>query len=215
MQKVNCKMQNEDPEYRRDFTKQIQTKGVSMKKFLASALMIAFVGGAFAMEGHENHKAGMSCGMGEKSMCSAKDFSVKQMAGPYTVGIHAMGKSTMLCILDSTGKPVTVKGLTVSQAEKGVKATAGSCGYTLAKDLDLSKGELKVSFKVGAKSFQTSLSPSSSSATTPVNTLCPVMGGKVDPKYTVTHEGKVIAFCCPGCIPEFKKDPAKFMGKLK
>lgn len=185
-----------------------------MKKFLVSALIIAFGVSAFAMEGHE-HKAGQtSCATGDKAMCSAKDFSLKQMAGPYTVGVHAMGASKMLCVLDSSGKPVKVQALSVAQGGKEVKTTAGSCGYTLAKGIDL-KAEMKVSFKVGAKSYQASLSQPAQSTNTPVNTICPVMGGKIDPKYTVTHEGKVVAFCCPGCIPEFKKDPAKFMKNLK
>jgi len=208
-------MQNEDAEYGRDFTKQIQTQGVSMKRFLASTLMIAFVGVAFAMEGHENHNSGkISCGMGEKTMCSARDFSQKQVAGSYTVGIHAMGNTTMLCILDSAAKPVSVKSLSVSQAGKEIKTKSTSCGYTLPKGLDLSKGELKISFTAGGKLIRTIVCQSANSSA-PVNTECPVMGGKVDPKYTVTHEGRVIAFCCPGCIPEFKKDPAKYMSKLK
>jgi len=48
-------------------------------------------------------------------------------------------------------------------------------------------------------------------AAKPINTKCPVEGGDVDPKVTIQHEGKTIAFCCAGCDEEFKKDPAKFM----
>jgi len=43
-----------------------------------------------------------------------------------------------------------------------------------------------------------------------VNTVCPVMGGKVDPnkidpKLVVTHKGQKIGFCCGGCIPNWNK----------
>jgi len=48
----------------------------------------------------------------------------------------------------------------------------------------------------------------------PVET-CPVMGGKVDETSTSYVAGdRVIRFCCPGCVDEFKKDPAKFIKVL-
>ena len=54
------------------------------------------------------------------------------------------------------------------------------------------------------------------SAKKPVNTKCAVMPqDEVDPKITVEYKGKVIGFCCPDCIPEFKKDPEKYMKDLK
>ena len=45
--------------------------------------------------------------------------------------------------------------------------------------------------------------------------ICPVMGGKVDKEYSYIHEGKTYYFCCPGCIGEFKKDPEKYISKIK
>lgn len=48
-------------------------------------------------------------------------------------------------------------------------------------------------------------------AARPINKICPVEGGKVDPEVTVTHEGKVVAFCCAGCDETFKADPAKYL----
>lgn len=44
---------------------------------------------------------------------------------------------------------------------------------------------------------------------------CPVMGGKIDKSVYTDYEGKRIYFCCPACIPEFKKDPAKYIKKLE
>lgn len=52
-------------------------------------------------------------------------------------------------------------------------------------------------------------------ALTPVNSLCPVSGAAVDPRYAVVHAGKVVGFCCPNCPREFWADPAKFAEKLE
>ena len=43
---------------------------------------------------------------------------------------------------------------------------------------------------------------------------CPVMGGKIDPKVYVDHEGRRIYFCCPACPETFKKNPSKYLAKL-
>ena len=48
-------------------------------------------------------------------------------------------------------------------------------------------------------------------AAKPINKICPVEGGEIDPEVTITHKGKVIGFCCAGCDEEFKKDPAKYL----
>lgn len=45
-------------------------------------------------------------------------------------------------------------------------------------------------------------------------TVCPVMGGKIDPKVFVEHNGRKIYFCCPACIGKFNADPAKYLAKL-
>jgi YHS domain-containing protein len=45
-------------------------------------------------------------------------------------------------------------------------------------------------------------------------TVCPVMGGKISKSAHVDFEGKRVYFCCKGCIPEFNKDPAKYLKKL-
>jgi YHS domain-containing protein len=46
-------------------------------------------------------------------------------------------------------------------------------------------------------------------------TTCPVMGGKIDKTVFADHGGKMVYFCCKGCIPEFQKDPAKYIKKLE
>lgn len=47
------------------------------------------------------------------------------------------------------------------------------------------------------------------------NKVCPVMGNKVDPEGpTVEYNGKLYAFCCPGCDAKFKKNPEKYSKNL-
>jgi YHS domain-containing protein len=58
--------------------------------------------------------------------------------------------------------------------------------------------------------------PTPAPSTQPINKMCPVMHDeKVNPKVTYVYEEKTIGFCCDDCIPEFKKDPEKYMKKLK
>ncbi|MCM8826376.1 MAG: YHS domain-containing protein [Candidatus Omnitrophica bacterium] len=49
------------------------------------------------------------------------------------------------------------------------------------------------------------------------NKICPVSGEKIDEKMKATYEyqGKIYNFCCSMCIDEFKKDPEKYIKKLK
>ena len=46
-------------------------------------------------------------------------------------------------------------------------------------------------------------------------TTCPVMGGTINKELYADYEGKRVYFCCAGCIPDFKKDPAKYIKKLE
>ena len=45
------------------------------------------------------------------------------------------------------------------------------------------------------------------------NKVCPVTGDKINPKNNVTYEyqGKTYHFCCPMCVPEFRKNPEKYI----
>jgi len=49
-----------------------------------------------------------------------------------------------------------------------------------------------------------------------INTISPVMGGKVDNStpYMVEYKNKKIGFCCSGCVEAFKADPEKYYAKL-
>jgi YHS domain-containing protein len=46
-------------------------------------------------------------------------------------------------------------------------------------------------------------------------TVCPVLGGNIDPKVYVDYQGKRLYFCCQGCDAEFKKNLEKYMKKIQ
>jgi YHS domain-containing protein len=49
----------------------------------------------------------------------------------------------------------------------------------------------------------------------PLNSKCPVSGKPVVLPNVLTHDGKLVGFCCDKCPVEFKKDPAKFAANIK
>jgi len=53
------------------------------------------------------------------------------------------------------------------------------------------------------------------SATQKAQTICPVMGGKVDKSKFVDVNGKRIYVCCGGCIAKVKANPSKYIKKLE
>ena len=49
---------------------------------------------------------------------------------------------------------------------------------------------------------------------------CVVSDEELDEKgsmkpYVFTHEGRQIKLCCESCLPDFKKDPAKYIKKIE
>ena len=45
-------------------------------------------------------------------------------------------------------------------------------------------------------------------------TVCPVMGGKINKDVFTEYKGKKVYFCYPGCKEKFEKDPEKYIAKL-
>ena len=45
--------------------------------------------------------------------------------------------------------------------------------------------------------------------------ICPVLHEKASKDYPYTYKGKTYYFCCPMCVDEFKKDPEKYISKIK
>ncbi len=46
-------------------------------------------------------------------------------------------------------------------------------------------------------------------------TLCPVMGGKIDKSVHVDYEGKRVYFCCSGCREAFLRNPEKYFKEME
>jgi YHS domain-containing protein len=46
-------------------------------------------------------------------------------------------------------------------------------------------------------------------------TKCPVLGGNIDKSTYVDYKGQRVYFCCKGCDDEFKKNPEKYLEKMK
>lgn len=46
-------------------------------------------------------------------------------------------------------------------------------------------------------------------------TLCPIKNKTVKTDKFVEHDGFKIYVCCNGCVKSFKKNPKKYMAKLK
>jgi Cu(I)/Ag(I) efflux system membrane fusion protein len=44
--------------------------------------------------------------------------------------------------------------------------------------------------------------------------VCPVMGGEINKEHFTIYKGKKVYFCCPGCEPEFLKNPEKYIDEL-
>lgn len=42
---------------------------------------------------------------------------------------------------------------------------------------------------------------------------CPISGGAVSKEAAVDYKGGKVHFCCPGCIPKFKENTAKYQAK--
>jgi YHS domain-containing protein len=46
-------------------------------------------------------------------------------------------------------------------------------------------------------------------------TKCPVLGGNIDKNIYADYKGHRYYFCCKGCDAEFKKNPEKYIEKMK
>ncbi len=70
--------------------------------------------------------------------------------------------------------------------------------------------------ETGDKPAPSTTAPTTQAAAVPINKFCPLNPDTpVDPTVTTVYQGKTIGFCCPDCIADFKKDPAKYMKTLK
>ncbi len=49
-------------------------------------------------------------------------------------------------------------------------------------------------------------------------TTCPVsgdkLGGEMGEPFDYVYKGRLVRFCCKGCVKEFSQDPAKYLAKI-
>ncbi len=69
-------------------------------------------------------------------------------------------------------------------------------------------------FAVGCKEKQ-SVHEGAGHSMAKAQTVCPVMGNKIDKSLYADHMGKRVYFCCGMCPPKFNEDPMKYMKKLE
>ncbi len=44
---------------------------------------------------------------------------------------------------------------------------------------------------------------------------CPIQGGKINKDLYVDYQGQRVYFCCAECLPIFKKNPEKYLQKMR
>ncbi len=94
----------------------------------------------------------------------------------------------------------------------GILALACTGALVMAKD----KPATQPAAEKDCAACKTSATTQPAAAAKPINKMCPVEpDDEIDPNLTIVYEGKTIGFCCKDCIKDFKKDPAKYLAKLK
>ena len=62
---------------------------------------------------------------------------------------------------------------------------------------------------------QTQKAQLAQAAESAAQTVCPVMGGKINKDVYVDYRGKRVYFCCPGCEKKFLEDPEKYIQQME
>ncbi len=133
--------------------------------------------------------------------------------------------------------PASMTGSRSASLETVVSATVVAT-QTLDEDLDAAPAPTPASIPDGATTTVTTASasvptlvttgiitraleevpevppPAIQSAGQP-QTVCPLMGGKINKDIYADHAGKRVYFCCAGCVDAFKKDPAKYIKQME
>ncbi len=99
----------------------------------------------------------------------------------------------------------------------GVLALAGVIGAA-ASLLGCGRDDTSAQGASSAPSPVTAPAASATDAKAPVGTaqtVCPVMGGKINKAIFADYQGKRVYFCCGACPAEFAKDPAKYIKAME
>lgn len=113
--------------------------------------------------------------------------------------VDAKAETQTACPL--SGKPID-KEISASHDGKLVYFCCADCKTAFEKDPE------KIISKLEAEGVQLEMVHAK-------QTLCPLMGGKIDKLLYSVQDGKKVYFCCPMCKPKFEKDPAKYIEEME
>ncbi|MBW8015412.1 MAG: YHS domain-containing protein [Planctomycetes bacterium] len=120
------------------------------------------------------------------------------------VGLGGCKKDKLADTPDETPKSPEVKVVPEASVTPLSPAEYEEKSKEIIKDLESSDPET-------AKQFAALLELAKQQTT---QTICPIMGGKIEKDIFVEYQGKKVYFCCPPCKAKFNADPKKFLPKL-
>ncbi|MFO7445793.1 MAG: efflux RND transporter periplasmic adaptor subunit [Ignavibacteriaceae bacterium] len=130
-----------------------------------------------------------------------------------TVGTKFNGKYQVISGI-SEGEEVASSGAYLLDSESQLKSGLSGTGHeqhNVPQDNNQNKNDVPSEQKEDHLNHENM----QSSSMEIWNKVCPVLGGKVNPKVeTVLFEGKTIGFCCPGCDKDFSENPEKYLSNL-
>lgn len=68
---------------------------------------------------------------------------------------------------------------------------------------------------IGTATYAEEKTDAAAKAEVKKQTVCPVMGGKINKEAYVDVQGKRIYVCCAGCIAKIKADPDKYIKQME
>jgi membrane fusion protein, copper/silver efflux system len=78
----------------------------------------------------------------------------------------------------------------------------------------VTNGNFKIDSALQIQAKTSMMSPQVQEGKVGEQKVCPIMGGKINKEQFTVYKGKKVYFCCPGCEPEFLKNPEKYIDKL-
>jgi YHS domain-containing protein len=198
---------------------------IAVGLLLSAGAVLACGGGSSPGSGcasHAQHKAGSAAGHGEHAAApvvaaakqESQDTKILQMKSLVNAPILINDPGALLAQADVLGLSEEQKArIQAVQKEAAAKATA-----ILTNEQRQRLGDV-TGRAVTLAQICSSVCPHTQHETlgSQVNeeqTICPVMGGKINKAIFTEYKGRKIYFCCPGCIANFEAEPEKYLAKL-
>ena len=77
------------------------------------------------------------------------------------------------------------------------------------------KEESQTAEPVAVETIQAAKEQPATASAGQAQTVCPLMGGKINKAIYADYDGNRIYFCCAGCIDSFNKEPAKYVKQME